>query len=95
MSIIDEKIKQMAINFQNESIERKVKFDEYLKDTKNDFDQNMVKQFLQKFKKYEKVERSFSKYFNTEDLDSIMDSKVDIEMLNEVTQDKASRDELK
>lgn len=95
MSIIDEKIKQMAINFQNESIERKVKFDEYLKDTKNDFDQNMVKQFLQKFKKYEKVERSFSKYFNTEDLDSIMDSKVDIEMLNEVKQDKASRDELK
>jgi hypothetical protein len=95
MSIIDEKIKQMAINFQNESIERKVKFDEYLKDTKNDFDQSMVKQFLQKFKKYEKVERSFSKYFNTEDLDSIMDSKVDIEMLNEVKQDKASRDELK
>ena len=95
MSIIDEKIKQMAINFQNESIERKVKFDEYLKDTKNDFDQNMVKQFLHKFKKYEKVERSFSKYFNTEDLDSIMDSKVDIEMLNEVKQDKASRDELK
>jgi hypothetical protein len=95
MSIIDEKIKQMAINFQNESIERKVKFDEYLKDTKNYFDQSMVKQFLQKFKKYEKVERSFSKYFNTEDLDSIMDSKVDIEMLNEVKQDKASRDELK
>jgi hypothetical protein len=38
MSVIDEKIKEMQITFKNDSIDRTVKFDEYLKDQKQEFD---------------------------------------------------------
>lgn len=95
LSTLDEKIATVDEILKNDLLERQLKFDEFMRDTKLEFDQNMVRQFLEKFKKYEKVEKSFSKFFNSDDLIAVMNNKVDTEMLNEVKQDKASRDELK
>ena len=52
-NVLDDKIHQIDTALSSDLIERQIKFEDFLKETKHEFDQNMVKKFLGKFKKYE------------------------------------------
>ena len=55
----------------------------------------MIHLFATRFEKYEKVEKSFSKFFNSNELQQLLDDKADNIMITELNQNKANKDELK
>ena len=49
---------------------------------------------FKKYEKYERVARSFQKFFSQDDLDCVLDRKVDFSIMNEALESKCSREEL-
>ena len=60
-----------------------------------DLHSHMMDQFLLKFQKYEKIEQEFNKFFDQQNLSLALNSKADLEMFNQLTEEKASRVELR
>jgi hypothetical protein len=81
--------------FQKEAEERKEDFEQFKAARQESFEADMIHLFATRFQKYEKVEKSFSKFFNTEELQVSLDCKADNEMITQLDQSKASKKEVK
>ena len=55
---------------------------------------HMMDEFLAKFEKYDKIEKEFTKFFDQQHLSVALNNKADLEMFNQMTEQKASKVEL-